>query len=181
MWRRALYILPVLLFAGVAYALFQGLVAPPPGELPSMLVDKPAPGIALPALDAQAQSFSRTDLAAGHVSVVNVFASWCVPCREEAPALAQIHAIPGVMLYGMVWKDTAPKARAFLGEMGDPYARIDLDADGRTGIDWGVYGVPETFVIDGAGVVRLRYAGPLVGDGWDKIVLPAIQRALAGG
>ena len=111
--------------------------------------------------------------------MLNVFASWCVPCREEAPGLASIRQMDGVALYGMVWKDTAGKARAFLDDVGDPYARIDLDADGRAGIDWGVYGVPETFVIDRHGIVRLRYAGPLVGDALDKIVLPAIAAAKA--
>ena len=142
-----------------------------------MLIDKPAPRIALPALDARAKAFAPADLAAGHVTVLNVFASWCVPCREEAPGLAAIRRMDGVALYGMVWKDSAAKARAFLDEVGDPYARIDLDADGRAGIDWGVYGVPETFVIDPHGVVRLRYAGPLVGDALSNIVLPAIAKA----
>jgi cytochrome c biogenesis protein CcmG, thiol:disulfide interchange protein DsbE len=177
--KRLLYILPAAAFLALAYVLFSSLAAPPPSELPSMLVDKPAPALALPALDGKALGFARADLAQGHVVVLNVFASWCVPCREEAPALAQIKAMKGVTLYGMVWKDTALKARAFLDDVGDPYARIDLDADGRAGIDWGVYGVPETFVIDGHGIVRLRYAGPLVGDGLAAIVLPAIAKARA--
>jgi cytochrome c biogenesis protein CcmG/thiol:disulfide interchange protein DsbE len=169
--------LPTLAFVALACVLLRSLIAPPPGELPSMLIDKPAPRIVLPALDAQANAFAPTDLAAGHVTVLNVFASWCVPCREEAPGLAAIRRMDGVALYGMVWKDSAAKARAFLDEVGDPYARIDLDADGRAGIDWGVYGVPETFVIDPHGVVRLRYAGPLVGDALSNIVLPAIAKA----
>jgi cytochrome c biogenesis protein CcmG, thiol:disulfide interchange protein DsbE len=178
-WKRLLYILPALAFAALAYAMYASLNAPAPGDipLPSMLVDKPAPNFALPALDAKAQGFGRADLATGQVVVVNVFASWCVPCRAEAPALAQLTTLKGVALYGMVWKDDAVKARAFLEEVGDPYARIDLDADGRTGIDWGVYGVPETFVIDGHGIVKLRYPGPLVGDALAKIVMPAIEAA----
>jgi cytochrome c biogenesis protein CcmG, thiol:disulfide interchange protein DsbE len=179
--RRLLYFLPTAAFVVLAGVLLISLWKPPPGELPSMLVDKPAPQFALPALDPKAQAFARADLAAGHISVVNVFASWCIPCREEAPGLAAIRQIDGVALYGMVWKDTAAKARGFLDEVGDPYARIDLDADGRAGIDWGVYGVPETFVIDRHGIVRLRYAGPLVGDALDKIVLPAIAAAKAAG
>ncbi|HTQ13864.1 MAG TPA: DsbE family thiol:disulfide interchange protein [Rhizomicrobium sp.] len=175
--RRLLYILPAALFIVLIAVFYSSLEAPPPGELPSMLVDKPAPGIALPALDSKAQAFSRADLASGRVVVLNVFASWCVPCRAEAPALARIRAMKNVALYGMVWKDTAARARAFLDEVGDPYARIDLDATGRTGIDWGVYGVPETFVIDGKGTVRLRYAGPLVGDALTSVLLPAIAQA----
>ncbi|HEY1630436.1 MAG TPA: DsbE family thiol:disulfide interchange protein [Rhizomicrobium sp.] len=179
-WRRLVYVLPAALFAVLAYAMYLSLSAPAPGELPSVLVDKPAPAIALPALDAKAQGFGRADLAQGHVVVLNVFASWCVPCRAEAPALDQLKAMHGVALYGLVWKDSAAKARAFLDEVGNPYARIDLDEDGHAGIDWGVYGVPETFIIDGHGVVRMRYAGPLVGDALTKVVLPAIAEAQKG-
>ncbi|MGH6870753.1 MAG: DsbE family thiol:disulfide interchange protein [Rhizomicrobium sp.] len=179
--RRLIYILPAALFIALAIAFYVSLAGPPPGDLPSVLVDKPAPGIDLPPLDAADRSFTRADLARGHVVVLNVFASWCVPCRAEAPALAQIKAMKDVTLYGMVWKDSASKARAFLDDVGDPYARIDLDETGRTGIDWGVYGVPETFVIDGAGIVRLRYAGPLVGDALTNILLPAIAQARTGG
>jgi len=176
-FKRLLYILPTLAFVALACVLLLSLIAPPPSELPSMLIDKPAPRIALPALDAQTQAFAPADLAQGHVTVLNVFASWCVPCREEAPGLASIRQMDGVALYGMVWKDSAGNARAFLDALGDPYSRIDLDADGRAGIDWGVYGVPETFVIDRHGIVRLRYAGPLVGDALNNIVLPAIAKA----
>jgi cytochrome c biogenesis protein CcmG/thiol:disulfide interchange protein DsbE len=178
--RRLLYILPALAFVALAYVLYDGLRGPPPGELPSMLVDRPAPVLSLPALDAKAKRFDRSDLAKGHVTIVNMFASWCVPCRQEAPALAALQAMPGVTLYGVVWKDKAANARAFLDQLGDPYAAIDLDADGRAGIDWGVYGVPETFVIDGNGIVRLRLAEPLVGDTMSQFVLPAIERARKG-
>jgi cytochrome c biogenesis protein CcmG/thiol:disulfide interchange protein DsbE len=174
--KRLIYVIPALAFAALAFVLFKSLIAPPPGELPSVLVDKPAPRDVLPPL-VGAQGFAPADFAQGHVTVLNVFASWCVPCRAEAPGLAAIKGIRGVALYGMVYRDSARNARAFLAEVGNPYSRIDLDQDGRAGIDWGVYGVPETFVIDGTGVVRLRYAGPLVGDGLTNIVLPAIERA----
>jgi cytochrome c biogenesis protein CcmG/thiol:disulfide interchange protein DsbE len=177
---RWFYFLPVLLFFALIAVFTVDLVRSadsPPSVLPSMLVDKPAPQIALPALDAKAAAFAPRDLAAGHVTVLNVWASWCVPCRAEGPALAQLAALKGVALYGLVYEDTPAKARDFLDELGDPYSRIDLDKDGRAGIEWGVYGVPETFVIDGKGIVRLRYAGPLVGDALTAIVLPAIARA----
>jgi cytochrome c biogenesis protein CcmG, thiol:disulfide interchange protein DsbE len=174
--KRLIYIIPVLAFAALAFVLFRSLTGPPPNELPSMLVSRPAPHDVLPAL-AGAQAFTPADFARGHVTVLNVFASWCIPCRVEAPGLAAIKALKGVALYGMVWKDSAKNAQAYLAQYGDPYQRIDLDADGHAGIDWGIYGVPETFVIDGSGIVRLRYAGPLVGDGLTKIVLPAIERA----
>jgi cytochrome c biogenesis protein CcmG/thiol:disulfide interchange protein DsbE len=177
MMRRLPYILPVLVFAALVIGFALSLNGPAPDELPSVLVDKPAPTIALPALDKSTQAFAPADLKAGHVTVLNVFASWCIPCRVEGPGLAQVAALNGVALYGMVYKDTPEKARAFLADLGNPYQRIDLDADGRAGIEWGVYGVPETFVIDGKGIVRLRFPGPLVGDALTRIVLPAIEKA----
>ncbi len=181
---RWLYVLPALAFAvlvAVFVASLMRSISTPPDVLPSMLIDKPAPRIALPALDAKAVGFAPKDLAAGHVTVLNVFASWCIPCRVEGPGLAQLAQLKGVALYGLVYKDTPGKARAFLDELGDPYQRIDLDSDGRAGIEWGVYGVPETFVIDGQGIVRLRFPGPLVGSALTDIVLPAVLRAQHNG
>lgn len=181
---RWLYLLPALAFAALIAMFATSLLrssSEPPDMLPSALIDKPAPRVPLPALDEKASAFAPQDLAAGHVTVVNVWASWCIPCREEAPGLARIAAMKDVALYGLVWKDTPAKARGFLNEMGDPYHRIDLDRDGRAGIEWGVSGVPETFVIDGRGIIRLRYAGPLVGSALDAIVLPAIVRARQDG
>ncbi|HEV2561358.1 MAG TPA: DsbE family thiol:disulfide interchange protein [Rhizomicrobium sp.] len=174
--RRLAYIIPIALFVVLTIFLFRSLIAPPPSELPSMLIDKPAPALSLPPLDANAQSFGVNDFK-GHVTVLNVFASWCVPCREEAPALASLSSLKGVALYGMVYKDTPEKARAFLAEVGNPFARIALDADGRAGIDWGVYGVPETFVIDPRGIVRYRFAGGLDADSITAQLLPAIAQA----
>lgn len=177
---RWLYALPALGFAALVAIFVSSLIRSadtPPDMLPSALIDKPAPAVNLPALDAKARPFAAKDLAAGHVTVLNVWASWCIPCRVEAPALMQLAQLKGVALYGLVYKDTPGKARAFLDENGDPYQRIDLDNDGRAGMDWGVYGVPETFVIDGKGVIRLRFPGPLVGSAFTDIVLPAIERA----
>lgn len=176
--KRAIYILPVLLFAGLAYILFDSLIAPPPSELPSVLIDKPAPALTLPPLDASTQGFAPSDLK-GHVTVLNVFASWCVPCREEAPTLATLKNMQGFQLIGMVYKDTPAKARAFLNDVGNPFSRIGLDADGGAGIEWGVYGVPETFVIDAQGVVRLRLAGALTPDVLRSQLMPAIESARA--
>lgn len=177
---RWFYLLPVLLFFGLAavfgISLLQSAGAPP-DVLATSLIDKPAPRIPLPALDAKAIGFASADLAAGHVTILNVWASWCVPCKAEAPALAQLAALKGVTLYGLVYKDTAARARRFLDELGNPYSRIDLDSDGHAGIEWGIYGVPETFVIDGKGIVRLRYPGPLVGAALTETILPAIERA----
>jgi len=177
---RWFYVLPVCLFLGLVGVFFVSLwrsTESPPDMLPSALIGKPAPKLVLPALDAQAKAFAPGDLASGHVTVLNVWASWCVPCRAEAPALAQLAALKGVPLYGLVYKDKPDKARSFLADTGNPYQRIDLDEDGRAGIEWGIYGVPETFVIDGKGIVRLRYAGPIVGNVLSGMILPAIENA----
>jgi len=174
--KRAIYIIPVLLFAGLAWFLFHSLIAPPPTELPSALIGKPAPALTLAPLDMNAQGFGPADLK-GHVTIVNVFASWCVPCREEAPLLSTLAGLKGVALYGLVYKDTPEKARAFLKDVGNPFSRIGLDKSGEAGIEWGVYGVPETFVVDADGIIRLRYAGPLTPDVLSGQILPAIERA----
>src|SRR5580698_7010719 len=146
--RRLVYIIPAAFFVALSCVLFLSLCSPPPSELPSMLVNQPVPRDVLPAL-VGSTPFAPADFAKGQVTVLNVFASWCVPCRAEAPGLAAIKGMKGVALYGMVWKDNAKNAQAFLADVGNPYQRIDLDADGHAGIDWGIYGVPETFVIDG--------------------------------
>lgn len=174
--KRAIYIVPVLLFAGLAFFLFHSLIAPPPSELPSALIGKPAPDVQSPPLDAKAQGFGPSDFR-GHVTVLNVFASWCVPCRAEAPLLSTLANLKGVSLYGLVYKDTPQKARAFLSDVGNPFSRLGLDSSGTAGIEWGIYGVPETFVIDAGGIVRLRYAGPLTPDVLTSQILPAIEQA----
>ena len=174
---RLIYVLPVIAFAALALFLFKGLHAPPPGDLPSVLINKPAPSLTLPALDAATKGFGLADLAGGRVTVVNVFASWCVPCRAEAPQLAQLAKARGVQLFGMVWKDTRQKARTFLDDVGDPFARIGYDGEGRAGIEWGVYGVPETFIVDRHGVIRERLVGPITPDNLVMDLLPAIAGA----
>jgi cytochrome c biogenesis protein CcmG/thiol:disulfide interchange protein DsbE len=128
-------------------------------------------------LDGAARRFTSADLNAGHVSVVNVWASWCVPCRAEAAQLADISRSGSAQLFGIVYEDNSAAAREFLKETGDPFARLDLDADGRVGAAWDIYGVPETFVIDRKGTVRLRYAGPIVPDTLANIIMPAITTA----
>jgi len=179
--KRLLYVAPLLFFAVLVFLFFRSLNGPPPDELPSALLDKPVPATDLPPLDALAVAFTSSDLRAGHVTVLNVWASWCVPCRAEAPALAALSRIRDVALYGMVYKDSRPAARAYLRDVGNPFLRLDIDEDGRAGIEWGIYGVPETFIIDGKGIVRLRYAGPIVGNALGAIILPAIGRARAAG
>jgi len=175
---RWYYFLPAIAFVGLIAVFGLSLVRPSDTPLlTSPLLDKPAPRLVLPTLDAKSSAFLPGDLAAGHVTVLNVWASWCVPCRAEAPALTQLAMRQDIVLYGLVYKDAPAKARAFLDDQGKPYSRIDHDTDGRAGIEWGITGVPETFVIDRKGIIRLRYAGPLVGSALTEIVLPAIAKA----
>jgi cytochrome c biogenesis protein CcmG/thiol:disulfide interchange protein DsbE len=177
--KRLLYILPVLAFLAVGWFLYASLRPPPPAAMTSALLDKPAPELTLPPLDAQARGLRPSDLADGkRVTLVNLFASWCVPCREEAPELAELARARGVHLIGIAYKDKPEAARAFLNEYGNPFDRVGLDTDGRAGIEWGISGVPETFVLDRHGVVRGRF-GPLTPDGLVMDILPAIARAAA--
>lgn len=177
--KRAIFLLPVAGFVVLAFFLFKSLWSPSPSLVPSALLNKPAPRLVLPNLDAQTAAFTPADLAAGHVSVVNVFASWCAPCRTEAGQLAELARLQGVALYGMTQKDKPAATRAFLDEVGNPFSRIARDDDGRASIEWGVYGVPETYVVDGKGIIRLKYVGPLSDEALKQQVLPAIKAAQA--
>ena len=175
--NRWIYVAPIAIFLVLAFFLFKSLWSPAPSLVPSALLNKPAPHLVLPGLDARSAAFTPADLAAGHVSVVNVFASWCAPCRTEADQLAALAKVPGVALYGLTQKDKPAATRAFLDEVGDPFARIARDDDGRASIEWGVYGVPETYVVDGKGIIRLKYVGPLTDDVLSEQVMPAIKAA----
>ena len=175
--KRLFYILPVLAFLALAWFLHASLRPPPPAAMRSALLDKPAPVTRLPPLDPGQPGLEPADLASkGRVTVVNVFASWCIPCHEEAPQLAQLARVRGVRLIGIVYKDKPQAARAFLARYGNPFERVATDADGRVAIDWGVTGVPESFVIDRHGIVRGHF-GPLTPDGMVLDMLPAIAAA----
>lgn len=176
--KRLVYVLPVLVFAALAVFLFKSLFAPAPDILPSAMLNRPAPDVRLPAL-AGAKGFSRADLASGQVTVVNFFASWCVPCRQEAPALMRLAKQDGVRVFGINYKDKPEAAAAFLAELGNPYARIVADRDGANAIDWGVYGYPETYVVDGRGIIRYKFVGPLDDAALVKTLLPVIAQARA--
>lgn len=174
--KRLFFLVPAVIFLALAALLYKGLSMGPPSVLPSPLVDRPAPDFALPPLDAQAQGFTHDELTRGRPTIVNFWASWCAPCRIEHPTLAALAAKQGVTLYGVDYKDDPEKARAFLNELGNPFSKIDLDKPGRVSIDWGVTGVPETFVIDGNGIVREHYAGPLTNEILDQRILPALRK-----
>lgn len=162
MAKRLVYLLPLLVFAGLAVYLWQGL-GKDPSRLPSALIDKPAPQFDLPALEGRQPELplATRNLGNGKPMLVNFFASWCGPCQIEHPILNALARENGVTIQGINYKDEPERARAFLNRLGDTYDRIGADRDGRVAIDFGVYGIPETFVIDGKGRVRYRNPGPL--------------------
>jgi cytochrome c biogenesis protein CcmG, thiol:disulfide interchange protein DsbE len=168
--RRLLYLIPVIVFGAVGIGLAVGLTRDP-GTLPSALLDQPAPPFELPGLDGR-EGFSSEDLK-GRVSLVNVFASWCVPCRVEHPVLMRL-AQEGVPVFGINYKDPADQAQAWLADLGNPFAKIGADRDGRVGIEWGVYGVPETFVVDAEGRIRHRHVGPIQARDLEGTLLPIL-------
>jgi cytochrome c biogenesis protein CcmG, thiol:disulfide interchange protein DsbE len=153
------FILPLALFAVLVVFLWQGLSLNP-REVPSPLVGKPAPQFALPKLGDPGTTVRREDML-GKVWVLNVWASWCAPCREEHPLVIAFAKRSGIPVYGLNYKDKPEAATNWLAQLGDPYAATLVDAQGKVGIDWGVYGVPETFVIDKAGIIRMKHIGPL--------------------
>ncbi len=154
--RVLLYALPSLAFlALVSVVAWFMLSGKDPNRIPSPLIDKPVPQFALPGLDGGA-GFSAADLR-GSVTVVNAFASWCVPCRAEHPHITALSEMAGVRVYGLSYKDEAADSRAWLDELGDPYTAVGHDPQGKVAIELGVYGVPETFVIDPGGRVRYRH------------------------
>jgi cytochrome c biogenesis protein CcmG/thiol:disulfide interchange protein DsbE len=168
--RRLLYVIPVAVFVAVGIGLAVGLTRDP-GTLPSALIDHLVPTFELPALEG-GEGFSNQDLV-GQVSLVNVFASWCVPCRVEHPVLMKL-AESGVPIYGINYKDPADQAQAWLAELGNPFQKIGADRNGRVGIEWGVYGVPETFVVDAEGRIRHKHVGPLQPRDLERTLLPIL-------
>jgi cytochrome c biogenesis protein CcmG, thiol:disulfide interchange protein DsbE len=173
--RRLIFVIPVALFAVLAGFFYVGLFHGGPAVLPSPFIGKPAPEFQSIALDGETPPFSYDDLVAGQPTIVNFWGSWCPPCRLEAPVLNALAQRPGVRLYSFVYKDDPRKARAFLNELGNPFAKINNDPDGRIGIDWGITGAPETFVIDGKGIVRAKYVGPLTDEVVRDVILPALR------
>ena len=178
--RIALGLLPLVGLVGLI-ALFALNINRDPSLVQSVLINKPAPEFNLPAVTGLSQPGFDTAKLKGQVTVVNVFASWCLPCRDEHQVLNAFKAETGVPLYGMNEKDDPANAKAFLAELGNPYDAIGADSDGRTSIDWGVYGVPETFVVDAQGIIRFKHTGPLSVEDIDKELVPAIARARSQG
>ena len=173
--KRLFFVIPVLLFVGLAWVFWKGLQGGSPTYIPSEMVGKAAPDIALPPLDQEAQGFTRAELGQGRPTLVNFWASWCAPCRVEHSTLEALAASGDIALYGVDYKDDPKAARGFLKELGNPFAKINTDREGRVAIDWGVTGVPETFVVDSNGVIRVHYAGPLTDDVVRRLILPAMS------
>jgi len=169
-WRFAL---PLLLFGLLVLALARGLRLDP-HEVPSPLIDKPAPPFALARLDDAARTMRRDDLL-GKVWVLNVWASWCEACREEQPSLLVFARSAGVPLIGLNYKDTRAQGSAWLERFGNPFDASLFDATGQVGIDFGVYGVPETFVIDKRGLIRLKLVGPLTAEAIETRIRPLLK------
>ncbi|EXJ16588.1 DsbE family thiol:disulfide interchange protein [Imhoffiella purpurea] len=168
-------LIPLGIFIALAALLFYGLGLNP-REIPSPLIGKPAPDFALASLKDPGRTLTRKDLL-GKVSLVNVWASWCPSCRQEHAELMRIaRANADIQVIGFNWKDTRPEALQMLQRFGDPYAEILYDPDNEVGIDWGVYGAPETFVVDGEGIIRHKRIGPIDQQVWESEILPVIER-----
>jgi cytochrome c biogenesis protein CcmG/thiol:disulfide interchange protein DsbE len=167
------FLLPLGFFVVLVGFLWVGL-SRDPHEVPSPLVDKPAPAFRLAQLDDPGKQLSPADLK-GQVWLLNVWASWCVSCRVEHPLLVQLAKANIVPVIGLNYKDTIPLGRAWLADNGDPYKASVVDADGRVGIDWGVYGVPETFVVDKNGVIRYKQIGPITQESLKDKILPLVR------
>ena len=169
------YLIPLAIFVVLVFFLAIGLRHGDPHELPSALIDKPAPAFRLPQLKAPEKTFSNEDVR-GKVWLLNVWASWCFECGREHPHLFEYAQTGVVPIYGLNYKDKREDALAWLGELGDPYQLSAVDLDGRVAIDYGVYGAPETYVIDQNGTIRLKYVGPLMPDVWSGKILPLVQK-----
>jgi cytochrome c biogenesis protein CcmG, thiol:disulfide interchange protein DsbE len=180
-----LIFVPLVLFAALAALFVIRLYSGDASLLPSALIGRQVPAFALPPVEGlpDKPGFSDADLRQGKVTLVNVFASWCVPCHQEHELIMRLStdlalSRAGVRLFGLAYKDEPTNIQRFLAEAGDPYARIGADRKGRTAIDWGVYGVPETFVVKGDGTIAYRYAGPISDESYREVILPEIEKAL---
>jgi cytochrome c biogenesis protein CcmG/thiol:disulfide interchange protein DsbE len=183
--RSPLIFVPVFFFGVIASLFLVRLVVPSdPSLLPSALVGKPAPPFALPAVEGLdgCPGFSDADLRQGKVTLVNVFASWCVPCHQEQATLMRLAKDPalaslGVRIAGLAYKDEPANILKFLGQDGNPFAMVGADINGRVAIDLGVYGVPETFIVRGDGAIAYRFVGPITEAAYEQTILPEIEKA----
>lgn len=184
--RRFIVLLPLLAFLALAALFFFRLGSGDPARLPSALIGRPVPQTDLPPVpELTRDGVPVPGLAAanfnGNVTLLNVWASWCVPCRDEAPLLMQLARDKRIRLVGINYKDQPDNARRFIGRYGNPFAAVGADAKGRAAIDWGVYGVPETFVVGRDGRIAFKLVGPITTDNLETTLKPALEKALAAG
>jgi cytochrome c biogenesis protein CcmG/thiol:disulfide interchange protein DsbE len=182
--RRMIVLIPLLAFLGLAALFMYRLGAGDPSRIPSALIGHVAPPTNLPALaglERDGKSVPGLDSSAfkGEVTLLNVWASWCVPCRDEAPLLLTLASDQRIRIAGINYKDQPDNARRFLGRYGNPFAANGIDANGRASIEWGVYGVPETFVVGRDGRIAYKLIGPITPENLDTALKPAIEKALA--
>jgi cytochrome c biogenesis protein CcmG, thiol:disulfide interchange protein DsbE len=182
--RRLLVLLPLLIFLAVVALFLIRLFAGDPSRIPSALIGHPAPATTLPpvaGLERDGKPVPGIDPASfkGAVTLLNVWASWCVPCHDEAPLLMQLAQNPRLRIVGINYKDEAENARRFLGRYGDPFAAAGADISGRAAIEWGVYGVPETFIIGRDGRIAYKLVGPITPENLETTIKPEIEKALA--
>lgn len=173
MSKNLRYLIPLIIFAVVAAFLYKGLSLNP-REVPSPFINKPAPDFSLQKLHSMSEQFSNKDMQ-GKVWLLNVWASWCVACRQEHPLLVQMARRGLVPIYGLNYKDAPSQAKQWLKQHGNPYELSVVDYEGKVGIDYGVYGVPETFVIDKRGIIRHKVIGPISPNTLQNCVMPLVQ------
>lgn len=179
--RTWLTVLPVAIFLVLAALFYRGLSGDP-AEVPSVLINKPVPDFVLaPVQNLNVPGLSTTDLKRGTITLVNVWASWCVPCRTEHPLLMELAKREDIRVVGINYKDDPDNARRFLMTLGMPFAAVGGDPNGRTAVDWGVYGVPESFLVDGEGVIRMKWIGPLSTAALKDEIIPKIEGLKRGG
>ena len=179
-------LVPLIVFAAMAAMFAFALQSGDPSKLPSVLIGKPVPATEFAPLEGLVSSgspvpgFASGDLAKGNVSVVNFWASWCTPCIQEHPLLMDLKRRTGVGIYGVNYKDDTVAARRFLGLHGNPFTAAGVDATGRNAIEWGVYGMPETFVVNGRGEIVYKHVGPISEQSLAEQLIPAIEAAKKG-
>ena len=184
--RSFLMALPLIAFAGLAALFWLRLGTGDPSRIPSALIGHPAPQTSLPPLTGLLSDGTQVPgldpaIFKGKVSVVNVWASWCVPCHDEAPLLTELARDTRLQLVGINYKDAPDNARRFLGRYGNPFGVVGVDANGRAAIEWGVYGVPETFVVGREGTIVYKLVGPITPDNIDSVLKAEIDKALKTG
>jgi cytochrome c biogenesis protein CcmG/thiol:disulfide interchange protein DsbE len=184
--RSWLVALPLLGFLALAGIFLLRLYSGDPSKIPSALIGRPAPQTALPQLEGLARDGAQVpgldpDVFKGKVSVVNVWASWCVPCHDEAPLLTELAKDKRLQIVGINYKDAPDNARRFLGRYGNPYRMVGVDGNGRASIEWGVYGVPETFVIGRDGTIAYKMVGPVTPENFQSVLRVEIDKALKAG